>query len=123
MSNFVDYDNANTIFTGFANEIKAKQNIMQFSEMPVYSSVALGTIVQYTGASSANYINGYFYKRGESGWVNVKTQETSIPIHFGESAPVDPTNYPLWIDTANGYILNVYNGTNWIAPRSVWGNS
>ena len=57
---------------------------IQLSAMPTYTSVALGTIVQYTGATNETYTNGYFYKRGSSGWENVNVQSATeqSPIIF-----------------------------------------
>lgn len=52
---------------------------IQCTEMPDYTSVDPGIIVQYTGATNANYINGYFYKCTSSGWVQENVQpETNI---------------------------------------------
>lgn len=50
----------------------------QVAVMPTYSTVAVGTIVQYVGATDANYTNGYFYKATVSGWevVDVQGEDT-----------------------------------------------
>lgn len=42
------------------NGLLAKQDIMQFSTLPADAN--WGKIVQYIGATDANYTNGYFYK-------------------------------------------------------------
>ena len=42
--------------------IDAKQDIIQYSTMPVASADLLGTIVQYIGADSQAYKGGYWYK-------------------------------------------------------------
>ena len=48
----------------------------QVSTMPVYSSVPVGTIVQYVGATTQDYTNGFFYKATANGWENVPVQDT-----------------------------------------------
>ncbi|MCR4720947.1 MAG: hypothetical protein K5655_04400 [Lachnospiraceae bacterium] len=52
---------------------------IQCTVMPDYTSVDPGIIVQYTGETNANYINGYFYKCTNSGWVQENVQpETDV---------------------------------------------
>lgn len=69
--------NINDIVTS----VSTKQNIMQFDTLPIASSSNVDDIVQYTGASNPNYINGYFYKCVLDGssykWENVEVQPTS----------------------------------------------
>jgi len=57
-------------------------NNIQATTMPTYSSVPLGTIVQYIGSTTADYINGYFYKATATGWEQHDTQ------------PAMPNTYP-----------------------------
>ena len=58
-----------------------KQKIMQFDTLPIASASNVDDIVQYTGTSNPNYINGYFYKCVLDGssykWENIEVQSTS----------------------------------------------
>ncbi len=97
--NFIDYESATSIFQEYANRINDAQ--IQVSEMPVYTSVPLGTIVQYVGATSGSYTNGYFYIRKENGWAQKNVQSGG---GGGESGviPVDPedtSDINIWIET------------------------
>lgn len=51
----------------------------QVNTLPVASSANVGQIYQYTGTTTANYVNGYFYKcindNGTYKWVDVIVQE------------------------------------------------
>lgn len=66
-------------------------NNIQATTMPTYSSVPLGTIVQYIGTTTADYINGYFYKATATGWEQHDTQPASNADNsitaFKESSP------------------------------------
>lgn len=75
----------------------SKQNIIQYSTMPTASAEAVGRIIQYTGTTTQDYVNGYFYigiVEGEVGeevysWKRLAVQpETEIPadlnIHYIE---------------------------------------
>ena len=52
-------------------------NDIQVSTMPDYSTVPLGAIVQYVGTTTADYINGYFYKCTANGWEQNNTQPST----------------------------------------------
>ena len=66
-------------------DISGKQDIMQYSTMPIASADNLDKIVQYIGISVANsYTNGYFYKCVSDGeepatynWENINVQTSS----------------------------------------------
>jgi len=60
--NFVAYGDAETVLTEFASDIKEKESIFRFSTMPTASSTNVGQIIQYTGETTQDYTNGYFYK-------------------------------------------------------------
>ena len=51
----------------------------QVNTLPVASSAVVGQIYQYTGTTTANYINGYFYKcindNGTYKWTDIVVQE------------------------------------------------
>lgn len=73
--NFVSYQDALSIFSEYAEEIN--KSIKKFSVMPNYMNFELGTIIQYVGDDSGDYVNGYFYERTASGWVQKNTQPTA----------------------------------------------
>lgn len=70
--NFVSYQDALDVFSEYAEEIN--KSIKKFSVMPNYTNFDLGTIIQYVGANSGDYVKGYFYERTASGWVQKNTQ-------------------------------------------------
>ena len=53
----------------------SKQDAIQYSTMPTASAVNVGQIVQYTGADTQSYKNGFFYKcvedSGNYSWVQI----------------------------------------------------
>ena len=62
---------------------------IQCTVMPDYTSVDPGIIVQYTGATDANYINGYFYKCTNNGWERTDVQDVSDKANKVASATTD----------------------------------
>ena len=87
--NFVSYQDALSIFSEYAEEIN--KSIKKFSVMPNYMNFELGTIIQYVGNDSGDYVNGYFYERTASGWVQKNTQPTASGL--GTAAFLDvPTS-------------------------------
>ena len=70
------------LITGVGRDIQCKV-------MPVYTSVDLGTIVQYTGVTDSNYINGYFYKCTNSGWELTDVQDVSDKANKVAGATTD----------------------------------
>lgn len=63
-------------------EIASGGQTIQYDVMPTASSENLGSIVQYTGATDANYTNGYFYQVVSDGqepatysWENINVQD------------------------------------------------
>ena len=61
--------------------VTVDSDTIQYATMPTASVDNLGAIVQYTGATTATYTNGYFYKCVTDGsaysWETVKTQSDS----------------------------------------------
>lgn len=62
-------------------DISGKQDTIQYSTMPTADSTTVGKIVQYTGTTTQDYTNGYFYigtTDGESvptySWENIEVQ-------------------------------------------------
>ena len=62
-------------------DVSDKQDIIQYSTMPTADSTTVGKIVQYTGTTTQDYTNGYFYigtTDGESvptySWENIEVQ-------------------------------------------------
>lgn len=90
-------------------------NEIQVSIMPNYTTVPLGSIVQYVGATGENYINGCFYKRESSGWAQIDVQPQ-------DSTKVDKvahaTNGHLATLDANGNITDSGKATSDFAQIS-----
>lgn len=79
-----------------------KQDTMQFSTMPAASATYVGKIVQYTGATTSTYTNGYFYKcledTGSYYWEDLPTVNVGMVIlTYGSS---------VWEDFINAYRNN-----------------
>lgn len=74
-------------FTTEEKEKLAQLNIVQVSELPSATDENIGKIVQYTGESNENYINGYFYKNENSKWVATTSQPPLI-IYYQEWRPL-----------------------------------
>ena len=69
-----------------------KDNIYQYSTMPVASANNVDTVAQYTGITNGDYTHNYFYEctkanDGTYKWVNVKVQSGN-----DSSASIDDTN-------------------------------
>ena len=62
------------VVSEFGTIVGSPNSDIQVGTMPTYTDVPLGTIVQFIGTTDANYTNGYFYKRGASGWENINVQ-------------------------------------------------
>jgi hypothetical protein len=64
--------------TGDISPIATRGQTIQFSAMPTASADYLNRVAQYTGATTANYTNGYFYKcvenNGVYSWTNINVQ-------------------------------------------------
>lgn len=90
-------------------------NNIQATTMPTYSSVPLGTIVQYIGTTTADYINGYFYKATATGWEQHDTQPASNADNsitaFKESSPA------LAAHAVDDYIR--YNNVTYIVTAAI----
>lgn len=91
-----------------------------------------GNNIVNTYCTKANAITGITFNsngtvtitkgNGTTSTQNVTALTAIGPIVTAVVSSTAPTNTAiLWIDSGNGYILKVHNGTNWIAPRSVWG--
>lgn len=68
-------------------------DLVQKSELPAASASYLGKVFQYTGETTANYINGYFYKCISDGadpavysWVNIDVQDITV-IKYVDGLP------------------------------------
>ena len=95
--------NLGTVVTNVSN----KQDIFQYSTMPSASSTTVGKIVQYIGTTNSNYTNGYFYigknTSGTYTWENINVQEGggAAEIPQQDTAPENPSENDLWIDTSS----------------------
>ena len=89
MANYVDYNNAQSVFGGYASAIKAAT--IQYSTMPSATEDNLGQIAQFTGETNQNYTQGFFYKCTRSGtapsytysWQNIELQDSNLFIVTG----------------------------------------
>ena len=63
--------------TGSLTPIATRGQYLQFSVLPAADASREGQILQYTGASTGEYINGYWYKCINDGgtyrWDNINT--------------------------------------------------
>lgn len=107
-------------------DLATKQDVIQYSTMPTASNDNLGKIVQYIGTTNSTYTNGYFYQCVSDGqstptysWTNINVQESgggsSIPQQ--DTAPSNPSEDDLWIDTSSQPINNVYSSILWTNPN------
>ena len=108
------------VISEFGNIVGGGSSI-QLGTMPTYTDVSLGTIVQYIGTTNANYTNGYFYKRGASGWETISVQESAESVftinmsvewdqQTGESVySVDKTPEEVAEAYSAGKILQIYD--------------
>lgn len=86
--------------SGFAtaSDLADKQDVFQYDTMPTASADNVGDIVQFIGATTASYTNGYFYKcveeSGSYSWVQTDVQPSSGGGGASESeiAPVESTS-------------------------------
>lgn len=62
------------VISEFGTIVGSPNSDIQVGTMPTYTDVPLGTIVQFIGTTDTNYTNGYFYKRGASGWEQANVQ-------------------------------------------------
>ena len=70
--NFVSYPDALEVLNAYADEIN--KSVKKYSVMPTYTNFPLGSIIQYVGDDTGDYVNGYFYERTASGWVQKNIQ-------------------------------------------------
>lgn len=84
-------------------DISGKQDIIQYSTMPTATSETVGKIVQYTGTTTNDYTNGYFYigidTSGVYSWERIDVQPS------GDSSTIDIINNCM----SNTYPLDVKN--------------
>ena len=79
--NFLDLMGLSHLKDKITSLLSKKQDIMQATTMPTASASNSGAIIQYTGATTASYTNGYFYKcvenSGSYAWQSINVQESS----------------------------------------------
>ena len=87
LSNYYTKTETNTL-------LGTKQDIIQYTTIPTASSSNERQIIQYTGTTTNDYTNGYFYKCVEDSnvysWENVNIQPSSsgdIPIYIWDGRP------------------------------------
>ena len=74
-------------------------DVFQFSTMPTASQDNLGLIVQYTGATTSTYTNGYWYKcifdDPDYIWENIQSQDVGDSIIWLTKAEYEALNPPI----------------------------
>ncbi len=72
------------------NALDLKQDIVQYSTMPIAASTLVNKIVQFVGTTSSPYTNGYYYKciedpesAGTYIWQNIKVQDSDVNVIEG----------------------------------------
>ena len=91
--------------------INAKQDKMQFVELPLPTSLLNGQIFQYIGTTDANFTNGYFYKCEA-----VNSASATISQTTGSSLSnitINVTIFATQINTSGNYTF-LYNGSDWL---------
>lgn len=69
------------------------------------------------GAHGFRYYQSELQYKNGSSWTTIETGVGGS--YVGATAPANTEI--LWVDTSNGGVLKYYNGTAWVATRSVWG--
>lgn len=89
-------------------------DIIQYSIIPTASVETVGKIIQYTGTTTQNYINGYFYIGTTDGtnysWENINVQAGGEPryIEDGTGARLYIIKYSTDIDYQNNVMKPVF---------------
>ena len=111
--------------------LATKQDIMQYDVLPTASAENLGKIVQYVGATTSSFTNGYFYKcglvdnnyvwkvisdlppNGTTGQVLIKSSDADYDTEWGDIEGVERNKIytPVDITPINGHYVRWYNGT------------
>lgn len=92
----------------------SKQDIIQYSTMPTASSSTVGKIIQFTGTTTQDYTNGYFYigteDNGTYAWENINVQAGSSGEAIFVMSGSDYTTANAWLqasDISNRKFANI----------------
>lgn len=92
--------------------IDGKQDKMQFDSMPEATQGLAGRIFQYTGATNANYVNGYFYRCAQTGSTPSSATITQSGSGSMTDLAVNVVTFQTKITSSGTYIF-VYENNNW----------
>lgn len=92
--------------------IDGKQDKMQFDSMPEATQGLAGKIFQYTGATNANYVNGYFYRCAQTGSTPSSATITQSGSGSMTDLAVNVVTFQTKIISSGNYIF-VYENNNW----------
>lgn len=92
--------------------IDGKQDKMQFDTMPEAAQGLAGKIFQYTGATNANYVNGYFYRCAQTGSTPSSATITQSGSGSMTDLAVNVVTFQTKITSSGTYIF-VYENNNW----------
>lgn len=86
----------------------------QIAESIIIHDIAVNT---EEGAHGFRYYNEELQYKSDDNWVTIETG--SGGSYIGSTAPSNVEI--LWIDTTNGGVMKYYDGSAWVAVKSVWG--
>lgn len=92
--------------------IDGKQDKMQFDSMPEATQGLAGKIFQYTGATNANYVNGYFYRCAQTGSTPSSATITQSGSGSMTDLAVNVVTFQTQVSSSGTYSF-VYNESNW----------
>lgn len=97
-----------------AIDISGKQDVMQFSTMPTADSTTVGKIIQYVGATNANYTNGYFY-------VCIGTTENDVTTYSWSNVEVQEKSksYPVYVAKLSVGVGGTIEGGNTLTDNDM----
>ena len=93
--------------------IDGKQDKMQFDSMPEATQGLAGKIFQYTGATNANYVNGYFYKCTQTGSTPSSATITQSGSGSMTDLAVNVVTFQTQVSQSGTYTFG-YSDGNWI---------
>ena len=92
--------------------IDGKQDKMQFDSMPEATQGLAGKIFQYTGATNANYVNGYFYRCTQTGSTPSSATITQSGSGSMTDLAVNVVTFQTQVSSSGTYSF-IYNESNW----------
>lgn len=93
--------------------IDGKQDKMQFDLMPEATQGLAGKIFQYTGATNANYVNGYFYRCAQTGSTPSSATITQSGSGSMTDLAVNVATFQTQVSESGTYTFG-YSDGNWI---------